>query len=122
MQSSYGVLSVKQYHRRGSAPEIDTDVSDIFALTDAVDIDAVDKAAIAAANKELGLLAIRLIVDGFDALDTLSRAGVVHRDISLNNLLYSLSAQAWRLTDFDCASSGPGIAHSVGTDGYIAPE
>eukprot|EP00474_Spongospora_subterranea_P006028 CRZ06486.1 hypothetical protein [Spongospora subterranea] len=73
--------------------------------------------------KELGLLAIRLMVDGLGALDTLSRADVVHRDISPNNLLYSLSAQAWRLTDFDCASSGPGIAHRVfGTDGYIAPE
>ncbi|XXQ31384.1 Protein kinase domain-containing protein [Plasmodiophora brassicae] len=70
---------------------------------------------------------IRLFVDGLDALQTMERAGIVHRDISVNNLMYSMEDRRWRLTDFDAAcrasdlvDGGDGVLY--GTDGFIAPE
>ncbi|XXQ31469.1 Protein kinase domain-containing protein [Plasmodiophora brassicae] len=70
---------------------------------------------------------IRLFVDGLDALQTMKRAGIMHRDISVNNLMYSMEDRRWRLTDFDAAcrasdlvDGGDGVVY--GTDGFIAPE
>ncbi|XXQ40020.1 Protein kinase domain-containing protein [Plasmodiophora brassicae] len=57
----------------------------------------------------------------------MERAGIVHRDISVNNLMYSMEDRRWRLTDFDAAcrvsdlvDGGDGVLY--GTDGFIAPE
>ena len=78
-------------------------------------------------GRALVVVAFRLLIDGLDALQTLMRAGIVHCDISPNNFLYSMSDQAWKLTDFNCSRYCPadGSVQSdglYGTDGYIAPE
>ncbi|SPR02114.1 unnamed protein product (mitochondrion) [Plasmodiophora brassicae] len=88
-------------------------------------LDRIDLANLSLA--EMADLLIRLLRDGLDALQTMERAGIVHRDISVNNLMYSMEDRRWRLTDFDAAcrvsdlvDGGDGVLY--GTDGFIAPE
>ncbi|XXQ35271.1 Protein kinase domain-containing protein [Plasmodiophora brassicae] len=88
-------------------------------------LDRIDLADLSLAG--MAAVLIRLFVDGLDALQTMERAGIVHRDISVNNLMYSMEDRRWRLTDFDAAcratdlvDGGDGVLY--GTDGFIAPE
>lgn len=80
---------------------------------------------------ELVVVALRLLLDGLTALNTLNKAGILHRDLSPNNLLYSRDQQRWLVIDFDLArmksdfSDGSRFSRNadvVGTEGYIAPE
>ncbi len=87
---------------------------------------------------ELNTPLCRLSVDecvGFNlllALDTLvglfvlhKRLGVLHCDISPNNILYSYFDKCWKLNDFDIAMPVEEAKNTLkisGTDGFIAPE
>lgn len=77
---------------------------------------------------QMHVMLLRVLLDGLAALETLKLARVLHRDISPNNLLYSVAAQAWRLTDFDLACPLPAGSTQwmdepkLGTLGYAAPE
>ncbi|XXQ35452.1 Protein kinase domain-containing protein [Plasmodiophora brassicae] len=77
---------------------------------------------------DIGLVLVRFFIDGLAALGTLSRAGIVHRDINPNNIMYSVAVQGWRVTDFDLAcrvddpQTGVELRPGAGTQGYIAPE
>jgi serine/threonine protein kinase len=67
------------------------------------------------------------MLDGIAALKELRSRGIIHRDLSPNNILWSRSANAWKLVDFDLAvfADEKGTYRNngiVGTDGYIAKE
>ncbi len=77
---------------------------------------------------ELAIQAVKVIVNGARALNTLRANRVVHCDVSPNNLMFCEETQEWKLTDFDAAIRIRDGSESVirdrifGTNGYIAPE
>jgi serine/threonine protein kinase len=75
-------------------------------------------------------VACRFLMDGMQAIAALRKFGVIHRDLSMHNILYSTVDACWKFIDFDLAvfadehgeyenrnPNGPS-----GTKGYIAPE
>ena len=70
-----------------------------------------------------------MLLDGITALSGLKAAGILHRDISPANFMFSWPDQRWKLLDFadacfacDAQLQDPQTMIIVGTTDYIAPE
>jgi serine/threonine protein kinase len=73
---------------------------------------------------ERSLLVYLLLLEGLQACE---KGGIVHRDLSLGNVLVSSDLAVTKIIDFGCChlSEGQTITHTdmgVGTPGYRAPE
>ena len=67
---------------------------------------------------------VRIAVQVADALDTAHRAGIVHRDVKPENLVFDASGRV-KVVDFGIALAereGPGSGSRGGTPGYMSPE
>ncbi len=74
-------------------------------------------------------LGVAFLMDGCAGLAELCRYGIIHRDISPVNILYSPVDHCWKLIDFNLAVSADNYGEypvsdqgPVGTEGFIAPE
>lgn len=77
-------------------------------------------------SAEALLKAVKFTIEILNSLDLLhSTFGLVHSDISPNNIMYSLEFGVWKMTDFgdsmDIALSSS-ISRVAGTSEYISPE